>query len=57
MDSLGVGESEVVTAGDRQLIVTVPNVQQDELVGWSAGRRCSVPGRVRGRAGGAAAGA
>jgi preprotein translocase subunit SecD len=32
VDSLGVGESEVVTAGDRQLIVTVPNVQQDELV-------------------------
>jgi preprotein translocase subunit SecD len=32
VDSLGVGESEVVTAGDSQLIVTVPNVQQDELV-------------------------
>ena len=32
VDSLGVGESEVITAGDKQLIVTVPNVQQDELV-------------------------
>jgi preprotein translocase subunit SecD len=32
VDSLGVGESEVTTAGDRQLIVTVPNVQRDELV-------------------------
>ena len=32
VDSLGVGESEVTTAGDRQMIVTVPNVQQDELV-------------------------
>src|SRR3954471_16981103 len=29
VDSLGVGESEVTTAGDRQLIVTVPNVQRD----------------------------
>ena len=32
VDSLGVGESEVTTAGDRQIIVSVPNVQQDELV-------------------------
>ena len=32
VDSLGVGESEVTTAGDNQIIVTVPNVQQDELV-------------------------
>jgi preprotein translocase subunit SecD len=32
VDSLGVGESEVTTAGDRQLIVTVPNVQRDQLV-------------------------
>jgi preprotein translocase subunit SecD len=32
VDSLGVGESEVTTAGDKQLIVTVPNVQRDELV-------------------------
>jgi len=32
VDSLGVGESEVTTSGDNQLIVTVPNVQQDELV-------------------------
>ena len=31
VDSLGVGESEV-TSGDNQIIVTVPNVQQDELV-------------------------
>ncbi|MET0695328.1 MAG: protein translocase subunit SecD [Propionibacteriaceae bacterium] len=32
VDSLGVGESEVTTAGDKQIIVSVPNVQQDELV-------------------------
>jgi len=32
VDSLGVGESEVTTAGNRQIIVSVPNVQQDELV-------------------------
>ena len=32
MDSLGVGESEVTIAGDNQIIVTVPNAQQDELV-------------------------
>ena len=32
VDSLGVGESEVTTSGDSQIIVTVPNVQQDELV-------------------------
>ena len=32
VDSLGVGESEVTTAGDKQIVVTVPNVQQDELV-------------------------
>jgi preprotein translocase subunit SecD len=32
VDSLGVGESEVTTAGDRQIIVSVPNVQQDRLV-------------------------
>ena len=32
VNSLGVGESEVTTAGDRQLIVTAPNVQRDELV-------------------------
>ena len=32
VDSLGVGESEVTTAGDKQLIVTVPNVQRDQLV-------------------------
>jgi preprotein translocase subunit SecD len=32
VDSLGVGESEVTTVGDRQLIVTVPNVQSDQLV-------------------------
>ncbi|HET9872095.1 MAG TPA: protein translocase subunit SecD [Propionibacteriaceae bacterium] len=32
VDSLGVGESEVTTAGERQIIVSVPNVQQDELV-------------------------
>ncbi len=32
VDSLGVGESEVTTSGDNQLVVSVPNVQQDELV-------------------------
>lgn len=32
VDSLGVGESEVVTAGNDQIIVTVPNVQRDDLV-------------------------
>lgn len=32
VDSLGVGETEVSTSGDRQILVTVPNVQQDELV-------------------------
>ncbi|MBK8446256.1 MAG: protein translocase subunit SecD [Micropruina sp.] len=32
VDSIGVGESEVTTSGDRQIIVSVPNVQQDELV-------------------------
>ncbi|MDN5770409.1 MAG: protein translocase subunit SecD [Microlunatus sp.] len=32
VDSLGVGESEVTTSGDRQITVAVPNVQQDELV-------------------------
>jgi preprotein translocase subunit SecD len=32
IDSLGVGESEVTIAGERQIIVSVPNVQQDELV-------------------------
>ena len=47
VDSLGVGESEVITAGDKQLIVTVPNVQQDELVrlvGQTA--RAAVPRRA-----------
>lgn len=32
VDSLGVGESEVTTSGNDQIVVTVPNVQQDELV-------------------------
>lgn len=32
VDSLGVGETEVTTSGDSQIIVTVPNVQRDELV-------------------------
>ena len=32
VDSLGVGESEVTTAGDNQVVVSVPNVQQDRLV-------------------------
>ncbi|MFC7624853.1 protein translocase subunit SecD [Microlunatus sp. GCM10028923] len=32
VDSLGVGESEVTTANGNQITVSVPNVQQDELV-------------------------
>lgn len=32
VNSLGVGESEVTTSGSNQIIVSVPNVQQDELV-------------------------
>ena len=32
VNSLGVGESEVTTAGERQIVVSVPNVQQDRLV-------------------------
>ncbi len=32
VDAMGVGETEVTTSGDRQIIVSVPNVQQDELV-------------------------
>src|SRR5690606_34580082 len=32
VDSLGVGETEVTTANGNQVIVSVPNVQQDELV-------------------------
>lgn len=32
VDALGVGETEVTTASGNQIIVSVPNVQQDELV-------------------------
>ncbi|MCC6495678.1 MAG: protein translocase subunit SecD [Propionibacteriaceae bacterium] len=32
VDSLGVGETEVTTSGDRQIVVSVPNVQRDELL-------------------------
>lgn len=32
VDAIGVGESEVATSGERQIIVSVPNVQKDELV-------------------------
>ena len=32
VDSMGVGETEVTTSGDRQIVVAVPNVQADELV-------------------------
>src|SRR5919202_1636503 len=32
VNALGVGESEVTVSGDRQIIVSVPNVQQDQLV-------------------------
>jgi len=32
VNALGVGESEVTVSGDRQIIVSVPNVQKDQLV-------------------------
>lgn len=32
VDSLGVGETEVTTSGDRQIIVAVPNVEQEQLI-------------------------
>ncbi|MGJ3509760.1 protein translocase subunit SecD [Enemella sp. A6] len=32
VDALGVGETEVTTSGGNQIVVAVPNVQQDELV-------------------------
>jgi preprotein translocase subunit SecD len=32
VDGLGVGESEVTTAGGNQIIVSAPNVQQEELI-------------------------
>ncbi len=32
VDSVGVGEAEVTTAGNNQIQVSVPNVQRDELV-------------------------
>jgi preprotein translocase subunit SecD len=32
VDSLGVGETEATTSGDRQIVVTAPNVQKDSLV-------------------------
>lgn len=32
VDGLGVGESEVTTAGGNQIIVSAPNVQRDQLV-------------------------
>jgi len=31
VDGYGIGESEIVTSGDKQIIVSVPNVQKDEL--------------------------
>lgn len=31
VDSMGVGETEVTTSGDRQIVVSVPNVQAEEL--------------------------
>ncbi|MFZ1410230.1 MAG: protein translocase subunit SecD [Micropruina sp.] len=31
VDGLGVGETEVATSGERQIIVSAPNVQRDEL--------------------------
>jgi preprotein translocase subunit SecD len=32
VDGYGVGESEVTTSGDSQIVVSVPNVQKDDLV-------------------------
>ncbi|TDT33507.1 protein translocase subunit SecD [Naumannella halotolerans] len=32
VNGLGVGEAEITTSGDRQIVVAVPNVGQDELV-------------------------
>jgi len=32
VDSMGVGETEVTTSGESQIVVSVPNVQQDDLV-------------------------
>jgi preprotein translocase subunit SecD len=32
VNAYGVGESEVTTSGERQIIVTAPNVQKDDLV-------------------------
>ncbi|MGI3784852.1 MAG: protein translocase subunit SecD [Janthinobacterium lividum] len=32
VNALGVGESEVTVSGDKQIIVSVPNVQKDQLV-------------------------
>lgn len=32
VDGMGVGETEVTTSGERQIVVAVPNVQRDELV-------------------------
>ena len=32
VDSMGVGESEVAISGDRQIVVSVPNVDEGKLV-------------------------
>ncbi|MFZ0530455.1 MAG: protein translocase subunit SecD [Propionicimonas sp.] len=32
VDAMGVGETEVTTSGENQIVVSVPNVQKDELV-------------------------
>lgn len=32
VDSMGVGESEVTTSGDRQIIVSAPNVESEQLI-------------------------
>lgn len=32
VDGYGVGETEVTTSGDRQIVVSAPNVQKDDLV-------------------------
>lgn len=32
VDGLGVGEAEVTTEGDRNIVVSVPNMQRDELI-------------------------
>lgn len=40
VDSLGVGEAAVTTAGDRNIVVSAPNISRDDSSStWSAPRR------------------